>query len=124
MLTPITQGVCKPFTFKALDLWHEVRVRPVLHMHIHMHLHILLHSNLHLYLCVEVNQLHTYSQTRELTNLMHMHLHILLHSHLHIYLYVEVHQLHTYSQNCEFANLMITVDVGPSSTRGSMTCRR
>ena len=39
VLTPITQGFCKPFTFKALDLWHEVRVRPVLQMHLHMHLH-------------------------------------------------------------------------------------
>ena len=50
----IPQGYCKPFTVKALDLWHDVRVKNNLHMHLHTYLHTLLqtrlHTNLHMYL--------------------------------------------------------------------------
>ena len=73
MVTPITQGLCKPFTFKALDLWHKVKWSQSLHVHIHMHLHLHLHlhlqSHLHTYLNECSHRLHTSLQNRESVNL-------------------------------------------------------
>ena len=74
MLKPINQGLCKPFMFKALDLWHEVKWSEFLHLHMHMHMHMLLHihlqSHLHTYLNECSHRLHTSSQNCELVNLM------------------------------------------------------
>ena len=28
-MPPVPQGFCKPFTFKALDLWHDLSVEPI-----------------------------------------------------------------------------------------------